>query len=312
MAILSHASLLQAAKSNQNPSYVCYDDLLETIDYLRAKRRVQVQDIQNSYRTIHQLRQQARRANLLKQGKSIQEIGKIPTCLSDPFQDRQRLTAVAKPATCGPNPSYVCYDDLLETLQFLMNDSKALSQHRTLAFKMIEEFLEQVRYAYTFGPKSVAKPSTWIGGSWLAPSADILVPAEKLWQNGNAEGALELVESVLLRHDLTVEEDVYANLLVSAIKRALGDLGQASKCAEDALVIAREAGDYMLASKSQFHRGLCFFSRHQYAQAHFCFALAAHLPGYQEQIEVNSLLVEDICRQLPLNDPGRRLDLTSL
>ncbi|KAL8846801.1 MAG: hypothetical protein Q9221_008129 [Calogaya cf. arnoldii] len=297
---------MQAATSNQNPTY---SDLLQVINYLRAKRRVQLQEIQNSYQTIHQLRQQARRANLLKHGKSIQEIAKIPTCLSDPFQDRQCLTAFARPATYGPNLSY---DGLLETIQFLMKDSKALSQHRTLAFKMIEEFLEQVRYAYTFGPKSVAKPSTWIGGSWLAPSADILVPAEKLWQNGNAEGGLELVESVLLRHDLTVQEDIHANLLVSAIKRALGDLGQASKCAEDALVIAREAGDYMLASKSQFHRGLCFFSRHQYAQAHFCFALAAHLPGYQEQIEVNSLLVEDICRQLPLNDLGRRLDLTSL
>lgn len=305
MARLSHDS----PRPSQNPSF---DDLLKTIDYLRAKRRAQLQHLQISYRTIQELRQQARRANMLKQGKSIQQISEIPRCLSDLLHDHQHLPAVANRATCGQTPSY---DNLLATIQYLMNDSRSLSQHQTLALKTIQEFLEQVRYAYTFGPgvpRSVAKPSTWIGGSWLAPSADILVPAETLWQNGNAEGALALVESVLERHDLTVQDDVHANLLVSAIKRVLGDLGQASKCAEDALVIAREADDYMLASKAQFHRGLCFFNQHQYAQAHFCFALASHLDGYQEQIEVNSLLVEDICRQLPLDHPGRRLDLTSL
>ena len=294
---------------DQNPSY---DDLLTTIGYLRAKRRAQLHHLQISYRTIQELRRQARRANMLKQGKSIQQVSEIPSCLSDLLHGPQQSPAVADRATSRPNPSY---DNLLDTIQYLMNEGKSLSQHQTLAFKTIQEFLEQVRYAYTPGPavpKPVSKPSTWIGGSWLAPSADILVPAENLWQHGDARGALLLVESVLLRHDLAVQDDVHANLMVSAIKRVLGDLGQASKCAEDALTIAREADDYMLASKAQFHRGLCFFSQHQYAQAHFCFTLASHLDGYQEQIEVNSLLVEDICRQLPLDHPGRRLDLTSL
>ncbi|KAL9633954.1 MAG: hypothetical protein Q9204_003192 [Flavoplaca sp. TL-2023a] len=306
MACSTSGSPVTVARLNQNPSY---DDLLKTIEYLIAKRRSLQHELQLVYKTIQELRQLARRANMLKQGKSVSQIGDIQ---SNPSQGRQQVTAAAKYAPSSQNPSYV---GLLETIQFLMDDTKALSQHWSLALRTVPEFLEQVCYACTLGagvPRCVVKPSTWIGGSWLAPSADILVPAEKLWQAGNAEGALKLLESVLARHDLTVEDDFHANLLVSAIQRALGDLGQASKCAEDALVIARNADDYMLASKAQFYRGLCFLSQQQYAQARFCFALASHLDGYQEQIEVNSLHVEDICRHLPLHHPGRRLDFTSL
>ncbi|KAI4277583.1 MAG: hypothetical protein LQ337_001656 [Flavoplaca oasis] len=306
MARSTSGSLVTVAKLKQNPGY---DDLLKTIEYLMAKRRALQHELQLVCETIQELRQQARRANILKQGKSVSQIGDIQ---SNPSQGRPQVTAAARHAPSSQNPSYV---GLLETIQFLMDDTKVLTQHWSLALRTVPEFLEQVRYACTLGagvPRSVVKPSTWIGGSWLAPSADILVPAEKLWQAGNAEGALKLVESVLPRHDLTVEDDFHANLLVSAIQRALGDLGQASKCAEDALVIARNADDYMLASKAQFYRGLCFLSQQQYAQARFCFALASHLDGYQEQIEVNSLDVEDICRHLPLHHPGRRLDFTSL
>ncbi|KAL8927363.1 MAG: hypothetical protein Q9172_001442 [Xanthocarpia lactea] len=300
---------VHVARTQKEPSY---GGLLETIGYLKAKREAMLHHLELVYQTIHELREQARYANILKQGGSMQQVSDIPGCQSDPLQKHQQPTAVGDPVTSDRNPSY---QELLETIQYLLNDSKALSQHRTLADRIVQEFRQQARYAYAFGAdvsRWVGKPSTWIGGSWLAPSEDVLAPAEKLWQGGDAEGALKTVESALLRHDLTVEEDVNANLLVSTIKRVLGDLGQASKCAEDALVIARHADDYMLASKAQFHRGLCFFGQHRYAQALFCFALASYLDGYQEQIEVNSLLVEDICRHLPPDHPGRRLDMTSL
>ncbi|KAL8997215.1 MAG: hypothetical protein Q9169_003481 [Polycauliona sp. 2 TL-2023] len=212
--------------------------------------------------------------------------------------------------TLDQNPSY---EDLLTTVQFLMNDNKALKQRVSLAVKMIPEIFDQGRYASASRPavpRLAVKPSTWIAGPWLAPSVDVLLPAEKLWQGGNANGALECVDSVLCRHDLTTSEDVHANLMVSAIKRASGDLAQASKCAEDALVIARDAGDHMLASKAQFYRAFCFFSQERYMQAKFCFALASHLDGYQELIGVNSLLVDELCRKLPLDHPEDRFPLS--
>ncbi|KAL8671734.1 MAG: hypothetical protein Q9168_003779 [Polycauliona sp. 1 TL-2023] len=309
MACLLRPSPIPDATVTWSPSY---DDLLRTISYLRTKRGAQLHDLEFAYRTIQELRQQVRSANMLKQAKSLQQIDEIPHFLSDLFHRQAHSTAVVDFATSSPNPSY---DELLTTIQFLMDENKALSRHQHLTLKMIMEFREQVRYAYKSGPvvpTSGVKPSTWIGGSWLAPSVDILMPAEKLWQNGDCNGALQCVDAVLRRHDMTVEDDFHANLLVSAIKRASGDFGQASKCAEDALVIARHAEDYMLASKAHFHRAFCFFGQDRYAQARFCFALASHLDGYQELIEVNSLLAEEKCRKSPLDHPGRRLDLTCL
>lgn len=143
----------------------------------------------------------------------------------------------------------------------------------------------------------------------LAPSEDILAPAEKMWQDGNAQRALALVGPLLRRPDLTVSQDVNINLFISALLRASGDLPQASKCAEDGLVIAREAGAYMLASKAEFHRGLNFLKQNRYAQAQWSFVLAAHLEGHEDQVEANRAFAEEKCRSLEPTDPGRKLDL---
>ncbi|KAL8778080.1 MAG: hypothetical protein Q9213_007576 [Squamulea squamosa] len=279
MGRLSHPLRSNVARVHQNPSY---DDLLKTIEYLEDKRIALLQHLELVYRTMDQLRQQARHTNMLKQGKSIQRVVEMPKPPFVQLQEQQRVGAVKNDARSGRNPRY---DELLAAIQYLIDVTRALSQHRSLADRTVQEFLQQARYACTYRPRPLWKASTWIGGSWLAPSEDVLAPAEKLWQDGNANGALKIVEAVLLHHDLTVEEDVNANLLVSTLQRVSGDVAQASKCAEDGLVIARQAGDYMLASKAQFYRGMCFFCQHQYAQAHFCFALASHLDGYQEQIE---------------------------
>lgn len=136
-----------------------------------------------------------------------------------------------------------------------------------------------------------------------------MAPAEKSWQDGNGQRALVLVEPLLRRHDLTVSEDVNANLFVSAILRASGDLAQASKYAEDALVIAKEADSYMLASKAEFHRGLCYLKQNRYAQAQWCLVLASQLEGHQEQIEANRVFAEERCRNAGPRDPNRKLDL---
>lgn len=144
------------------------------------------------------------------------------------------------------------YGDLLETVRFLLEDRKRLLQRLRLGDRTIQEFSQQAQHANSLARNAqqsvtlardrkrigktldAGKPSTWIGGSWLAPSEDILAPAEKMWQDGNAQQALAAIEPLLQRHDLTVSEDVNTNLFISAILRASGDFAQASKYAEDA------------------------------------------------------------------------------
>ncbi|KAL8720057.1 MAG: hypothetical protein Q9225_003025 [Loekoesia sp. 1 TL-2023] len=227
-------------------------------------------------------------------------------------------------ANSSQSPSY---GDLLETVQYLLEDRKRLCQRLRFAERTIQEFSQQAKHANSLAQNAqqsvtlardrkkiektsdARKPSTWIGGSWLAPSEDILAPAEKMWQDGNAQQALVKVEPLLQRPDLTVSEDVNTNLFISAILRASGDFAQASKYAEDALVIAKDADAYMLASKAEFHRGLSYLKQNRFAQAQWCLVLASHLEGHQDQIEANRVFAEERCRNSASNDPGRKLDL---
>ncbi|KAI4172858.1 MAG: hypothetical protein LQ343_003265 [Gyalolechia ehrenbergii] len=227
-------------------------------------------------------------------------------------------------ALSSRNPTY---GDLVQTIQFLLDDRERLSQRLKFAERTMREFSQQAQHANSLtrnAQQSVVlardkkkikkrsdagKPSTWIGGSWLAPSENILAPAEKTWQDGNAQQALVLVEPLLRRHDLTVSEDVNANLFISAILRASGDFAQASKYAEDALVIAQEADAYMLASKCEFHRGLSFLKLNRFAQAQWCLVLASHLEGHQDQIEANRVFAEERSCDSASRDPDSKLDL---
>lgn len=227
-------------------------------------------------------------------------------------------------AVSSQDPSY---SDLLETIQFLLDDRDQLSQRLKFAERTMREFSQQAQHANSLArnaqqsvllardkkkiekrPES-GKPSTWIGGSWLAPSVDILAPAEKAWQDGNAQQALILAEPLLRRHDLSVSEDVNAALFMSAVLRASGEFEQASKYAEDGLVIAQHADAYMLASKCEFHRGLSFLKLNRFAQAQWCLVLASHLEGYQDQIEANRVFAEERSRNLASKDPARELDV---
>ncbi|KAI4206736.1 MAG: hypothetical protein LQ346_000925 [Caloplaca aetnensis] len=237
-------------------------------------------------------------------------------------------------ARSAPSPSY---GDLVGTIQYLLEERTRLEQRLFFAERTVKELSQQAQYANTLArnaqqPAATAttapcmdkkdqrakalargKPSTWIGGSWLAPSEPILAPAEKLWQAGNAQGALVATSALLLQHNLTMSEDVHTHLFTSAILRAVGDPAQASKYAEDALVIAKEADSYMLASKCELYRGLCFVQQQRYAQAQWCFVLASYLEGYQDLLEPNREFAEKMCLQTSdAKDPGRRLDLRSI
>ncbi|KAI4284407.1 MAG: hypothetical protein L6R35_004918 [Caloplaca aegaea] len=230
-------------------------------------------------------------------------------------------------AITDQNPSY---DGLLGAVEYLLDERKHLMQRLTFAERTAQEFCEQARYANSLArtaqtsiilakdqTKSESKskagvPTTWIGGSWLAPSESVLAPAETAWQDGNAQKALTMVTLLFQRHDITVSEDVHMNLFTSAILRASGDLAQAGKYAEDALVIAREADSYMLASKAEFHRGLCFLKQNRFAQAQWCLVLASHLEGHQDQIEANRVFADERRRNLGPSDPGRKFDLACI
>lgn len=236
----------------------------------------------------------------------------------------------------APDPSY---DDLVGTVQYLLEERKRLEQRLVFAERTVVELSQQAQYANTLARNAqqsavtatttaapsrdkekrreravgTVKPSTWIGGSWLAPSEAILAPAEKIWQGGDAQGALVATSALLRHHNLTVSEDVHIHLFMSAILRAAGDAAQASKYAEDGLVIAKEADSYMLASKCEFHRGLCFIQQKRYAQAQWCLVLASHLEGHQDLLEANRVLAEEECLHiLEEKHPGRRLDLRSI
>ncbi|KAL8807280.1 MAG: hypothetical protein Q9182_000785 [Xanthomendoza sp. 2 TL-2023] len=277
----SHPLLRRHHGVSDKPS-PSYEDLLRTVEYLMGKKNALLRYLHLAHGTIEEFSRQAGYINRLKQGKSIPQGGET---MYNPLSEPQHSSIAELHIGTVRNPNYV---QLLGTVQYLMDDCRALSQYRSLTDRTIEELAQQARYASMSGPSIpvvVAHASTWIGGNWLAPSGELLAPAEKMWHQGNAEAALDLIDAVLSRHNLTIEDDVNANLLVSAIKRASGDMAQASKCAEDALVIANEGERYVLASKAQFHRGMCFLGRGQYAQAQFCFALASHLDGYQAQIE---------------------------
>ncbi|KAL8699957.1 MAG: hypothetical protein Q9201_005706 [Fulgogasparrea decipioides] len=225
--------------------------------------------------------------------------------------------------TDSSDPSY---EDLLGTIQYLVEDRKRLSQLLVFANRTIQEFSQQARHANKLlaldaqeaaaftgnsnkSTKSASEPSTWIGGSWLAPSEDILAPAEKMWQDGNAQRALIIAGPLLRRPDMTVSEDVNIHLFISAVLRASGDYAQASKYAEDALVIARGEDAYMLASKAEFHRGLCYLKQNKHAQAQWCLVLASHLEGHEEQIETNRIYAAERCGNSEPTDPGRKLEL---
>lgn len=153
-----------------------------------------------------------------------------------------------------------------------------------------------------------------IGGTWLSchKVKSILTPVELAWQRGKPQQALVLLTLILKKQNITENQRADAELLFSVILRSASEWGQALIHAEICLSIAIKAQLYDLVCKAQFHRGLCYLYEDQYANAHWCFVLASHTPGYEGLAEINKLMAEQKLLELPSDDPRRDIKLCFL
>ncbi|KAL9615027.1 MAG: hypothetical protein Q9167_000559 [Letrouitia subvulpina] len=230
----------------------------------------------------------------------------------------------------GVSEQLPSYEDLLNTIHFLVKERDAYRHQLAFAQRTIIELQNQIAYASQLAssvqvaPPSpmenqtqvgrVSKPktcSTWIQ-SWLAPSEPILAPAEDAWQGGSVQRALTKVELVMRRKDLTLSEEVNAELLFCALLRSSGKSQLALTYAEKALTLAKNANDYWLTGKAEYHRGLCYLKLDLFARSVWCFVLASQTTDHREQVEANRLYAMERCKELPLNHPGREIDAQNI
>lgn len=222
------------------------------------------------------------------------------------------------------------YEELLDTIHRLVKQRDGYKHQLTFAQRTIIELQNQITYAIQLassvqvtplspveGQRQVGrlpKPktcSTWIQ-SWLAPSELILIPAEDAWQAGSVQRALAKVELVMRRKDLTLSEEINAKLLFCALLRSSGKSQLALTYAEKALTLAKNASDYSLIGKAEYHRGLCYMNLDLFARSVWCFVLASQTSGHREQVEANRLYAMERCKELPLNHPGREIDAQNI
>ncbi|KAL9047093.1 MAG: hypothetical protein Q9214_000241 [Letrouitia sp. 1 TL-2023] len=222
------------------------------------------------------------------------------------------------------------YEEILDTTQRLVKERDAYKHQLAFAQRTIIELQNQIAYASQLASsiqvaplspidnqtqvKRVPKPkaySTWIQ-SWLAPSEPILAPAEDAWQGGSVQRALAKVELVMRHKDLTLSEEVNAELLFCALLRSSGKSQLALTYAEKALNLAKNANDYSLTGKAEYHRGLCYLKLDLFASSVWCFVLASQTTGHREQVEANHIYAMERCKQLPLNHPGREIDAQNI
>lgn len=134
----------------------------------------------------------------------------------------------------------------------------------------------------------------WIGGTWLVvpENKSLLGPIESAWQEGKTQEALNLLTLVSKEDDLDPLEEIEVRLLFCAILRSAGLPSKALDHAEEALRMADEGGLVESVGKINFHRGLCFLHMSDWADASWCFVLAASTPGHAQQVEVNWEIAE--------------------
>lgn len=161
-------------------------------------------------------------------------------------------------------------------------------------------------------PKSIPS-TTWLRGHWLSSAVNepFLVPIEAAWQEGHGQEALNLLSPLVARQDLHTSQWVDASLLLSAIIRSSSrDARRALGYVERALSVAHSERLYDLVGKAQFHQGLCYFHLERYADARWCFVLAAYARGHEEQIDIHMKIAEQKISELPPNHAGRKLSLS--
>ena len=152
-------------------------------------------------------------------------------------------------------------------------------------------------------PKLVlATPITsWIGMWECSPSEyPSLTPVEELFRTGQKQRALNWMPSFLKRTDLDNRHRVNGRLLYSAMLQSTGsNLRTALLYAEEALQITYEVRHFELAGKANLWRGLCYLSLDEFANAKWCFSLAAHLSGHTTKIKEFIGIVEQQLARLP-------------
>lgn len=149
----------------------------------------------------------------------------------------------------------------------------------------------------------------WMRGNWLSDSANkhYLGEAEELFEHSKDDLALTALRRVLARQAIPIKVRIEAKLLMSVVLRTRNEHPQALAQAEDALRVAHSTQEIALASKAQFHRGLCFYHTEQYAEASWCFSLAAATENHIEEIKPWKTMAEESRLRFPIDDPRRYL-----
>lgn len=151
--------------------------------------------------------------------------------------------------------------------------------------------------------------TSWIRGTWLSspPNESFLIPIESAWQEGHSQHALNLLSLAVKSKDITSSQWVEATLIFSAIIRSAGDPRRALPYVEAGLSVATLAQLHDLVGKAHFHQGLCYLHLERYADARWCFVLAAHTAGHEELIDINTRIAEQKISELPPHHAGRKL-----
>ncbi|KAI9790008.1 MAG: hypothetical protein M1816_005622 [Peltula sp. TS41687] len=152
----------------------------------------------------------------------------------------------------------------------------------------------------------------WMRGNWLSSPANkqYLGEAEALFERSAYEPALTALKRLLAGQEIPIKVRIEAKLLMSVILRTWGnDPSQALAQAEDALQVAHSTEEIALASKAQFHRGLCYYHTDRYAEASWCFSLAAATKNHVEEIKPWIMMAEEARLSFPVNDPRRYLSI---
>ncbi|KAI9836652.1 MAG: hypothetical protein M1819_001286 [Sarea resinae] len=155
-----------------------------------------------------------------------------------------------------------------------------------------------------------AAAQTWLKGTWLSvASTDVeLAGAEAAWTSSpNPQAALNALSTLLTAPRIPHHARVNAKILSAVILLQSSHLAKALTQIEEAIPIAHRYGFYDLEGKAQFHRGLCYMHLAKWAEASWCFVLAAKTEGYEELVEMNRGICDAEVGKLAAGHPGKVL-----
>ncbi|KAI9827239.1 MAG: hypothetical protein M1832_005377 [Thelocarpon impressellum] len=151
---------------------------------------------------------------------------------------------------------------------------------------------------------------TWLFEIWLTDptqKSSCLKEVEEEWYQCNYQRAIALVSTLLKRPNLPEGMAIRAKLLRSAILRHCDDPTGALANAEDALHDAVQLRGHAMVGPCQTYRGLCLNSLQRYAEASWCFTLAAGTRPYEAKIKEWKRQAEEARVALPDGHPQKYL-----